>query len=78
MAPKGDNNKDNPRLPSVKPSLCFMPGMAATQVPNKRLDVANKKPIARAGLFFIKEEIFLIIHQIIFAVSTILKCSFLF
>ena len=61
MAPKGDSNNDKPRLPSVKPSRCLMPGMAATQVPNKRLDVANKKLIASAGLFFTKDERFFII-----------------
>jgi hypothetical protein len=38
-----------------------MVGIAATQVPNKRLDVANKKPTASAGLFLMKEEMFLII-----------------
>ena len=37
-----------------------MPGMEATQMPNKRLEVANRKPTARAGLFLIKEEKFLI------------------
>ena len=62
IAPNGESNKDKPRLPSVKPSRCFIPGIAATQVPNKRLDVANRKPTANAGLFFIKEEIFLIIQ----------------
>lgn len=65
MAPKGDNNKDSPRLPSVKPSLCFMPGIEATQVPNNRLDVENKKPTARADLLLKKEVRFFIIpiHQ---------------
>ena len=40
-----------------------MPGMEATQMPNKRLEVANRKPTARAGLFLIKEEKFLIMIQ---------------
>ena len=61
MAPKGDNSKESPRLPSVKPSLCFMPGIEATQVPNKRLEVENKKPTARADLLLMKEEMFFII-----------------
>jgi hypothetical protein len=43
----------------VKPSLYFIPGIAATQVPNKRLEVQNKKPTASAGFSLIKEEIFL-------------------
>ncbi len=60
MAPSGDSNKDKPRLPSVNCSLVLMEGIAATQVPNKRLDTENKKPTERADLFFIKEEIFLI------------------
>jgi hypothetical protein len=32
-------------------------------MPNKRLEVANRKPTARAGLFLIKEEKFLIMIQ---------------
>ena len=60
MAPSGESNKDKPRLPSVKFNRLLMEGMAATQVPNKRLDAENKKPTERADLFFIKEEIFLI------------------
>lgn len=59
MAPRGDNSNDSPKLPSVKASLCLIPGMAATQVPNKRLEQANKKPTASTGLSFIKEEKFL-------------------
>lgn len=58
IAPNGESNKEKPRLPSVKPSLAFMPGMEATQIPNKRLDVENRKPTAKAGLFLIKEEKF--------------------
>ena len=60
MAPNGESSKERPRLPSVKPSLDFIPGMEATQMPNKRLEVANRKPTARAGLFLIKEVKFLI------------------
>jgi hypothetical protein len=60
MAPSGDNNKDSPRLPSVKWSLVLTEGIAATHVPNNRLDTENKKPTDKADLFFIKEEIFLI------------------
>ena len=59
MAPKGDNNKESPRLPSVKSSRCFIPGMAATQVPNSKLLQANKKPTATTGFNFTKEEKFL-------------------
>jgi hypothetical protein len=36
-----------------------MVGIAATQVPNKRLDVQKLKPTASAGFNFMKEEIFL-------------------
>jgi hypothetical protein len=59
IAPSGESNKDNPRLPSVNPSLYLIPGMEATHVPNKRLDTENRKPTASAGLFFIKVEMFL-------------------
>ena len=38
-----------------------MPGIDATQIPNNRLDVANKKPTENADLFFINEVKFLII-----------------
>ena len=64
MAPSGDNNKDKPRLPSVNCNRFLMDGMAATQVPNKRLDTENKKPTDKADLFCIKEEIFLIMVSI--------------
>ncbi|MEN9569816.1 MAG: hypothetical protein RL172_1047 [Bacteroidota bacterium] len=60
MAPSGDNSNDNPRLPSVSCNLFFTVGMAATQVPNKRLETANKNPTAMADLFFTKEIILLI------------------
>ncbi len=59
MAPSGESNNESPRLPSLKPSLDFMPGIDATQMPNNKLEVANKKPTAKAGLFFMKEEKFL-------------------
>ena len=64
IAPNGESKSDKPRLPSEKPSLYLIPGMEATHVPNKRLDVENKKPTASAGLFFMKEEMFLIIIPI--------------
>ncbi len=64
IAPSGDSNKDKPRLPSVKCSRFLIEGMAATQVPNNRLDTENKKPTERADLFFIKEEIFLIMVSV--------------
>lgn len=56
MAPKGESNSDKPRLPSVNPNLYFIVGIEATHVPNKRLEDANRNPIANAGLNFIKEE----------------------
>lgn len=60
MAPNGESNNEKPRLPSEKPSLVFIPGIDATQMPNKRLEVANRKPTENADLFFIKEIKFLI------------------
>jgi len=60
IAPNGDNSNDKPRLPSVKCKRFFIEGMAATHVPNNKLDTENKKPTERAALFFTKEEIFLI------------------
>jgi len=62
IAPNGDSSNDKPKLPSVNCSRCFMPGIAATQVPNNKLDVANKKLTAKAGLFFTKDDKFLIIE----------------
>jgi hypothetical protein len=59
MAPSGDNKRDKPRLPSVRSSFSLMPGIAATHVPNSKLEVANKKPTASTGLFLVKEIIFL-------------------
>jgi hypothetical protein len=46
-----------------------MPGMAATQVPNKRLEVENKNPTARAGFNFIKEGLFFIMRKFKFTTS---------
>jgi len=63
IAPNGESSNERPRVPSVKPSLALMPGMEATHIPNKRLEVANRKPTARAGLFLIKEERFLIMTE---------------
>jgi hypothetical protein len=63
MAPNGESNNESPRLPSLKPSLDFIPGIDATQIPNNKLEVANKKPTANAGLFLMKEEKFLSIES---------------
>jgi hypothetical protein len=63
IAPNGESNNDNPRLPSVNPSLYLISGIAATHVPNKRLETENKKPTASAGFILIKEEIFLIMAK---------------
>ena len=60
MAPNGESNNESPKLPSEKPSLAFIPGIDATQMPNKRLDVAKRKPTENADLFFTKEIKFLI------------------
>jgi hypothetical protein len=76
IAPRGESNKDKPRLPSVKASRCLIPGMAATQVPNKRLEVENKKPTARAGFILIKEDIFFIMGKSKFTTSDCRKCSY--
>ena len=59
MAPNGESSKERPRLPSVKPSLDFIPGIEATHIPNKRLEQENRKPTANTGLFFMKEVKFL-------------------
>ena len=64
IAPSGESNKDKPRLPSVKCSRLFTEGMAATHVPNNKLETENKKPTDKADRFFIKEEIFLIMIEI--------------
>ena len=57
IAPSGESNRDNPRLPSVKPSLSLIPGIEATQVPNNKLEAENKKPTASAGLNLKKDFI---------------------
>ena len=41
-----------------------MAGIAATQIPKIKLDTANKKPTAKAGLSLINDERFRIIIQI--------------
>ncbi|MEI9934969.1 MAG: hypothetical protein WDM71_08995 [Ferruginibacter sp.] len=69
IAPNGDSSNERPRLPSVNPSLYLMPGIAATHIPNKRLLVAKRNPTASAALFFIKEDIFLIIFSVSVLVS---------
>ena len=63
MAPNGESNKERPRLPSLKPSLVFIPGIEATQMPNKRLEVANRKPTENADLFFTNDVKFLIMYE---------------
>ncbi len=40
-----------------------MPGMEATHMPNKRLEVANKNPTAKVGLFLTNETKFLIMKN---------------
>ena len=60
-APKGESNRESPRLASVNPSLYLIPGIEATHVPNKRLEEENKNPTASTGLSFMNDEIFLII-----------------
>lgn len=62
MAPKGDNNKDNPRLASENENFTFIAGIAATHMPNNKLDVQNKKPTNKAGRIFINDLILLIIE----------------
>jgi hypothetical protein len=44
--------------------------MEATQVPNNKLEVENKKPTARAGLNLKKDFIFLIIRIFKFTIFT--------
>jgi hypothetical protein len=60
-APNGESSNDRPRLASVNPSLYLIPGIEATQVPNKRLDDENKNPTANTGLSLMNDEMFLII-----------------
>jgi hypothetical protein len=68
-APNGESKSESPRLASVKPNLYLIPGMAATHVPNKRLDDANKKPTANTGFSFMNDEMFLIISYKLQALS---------
>jgi hypothetical protein len=63
IAPKGDNSNESPSVPSVKPSLAFNPGIDATQMPNSRLEVENKKPTAKDDLFLMNEVKFLIMFK---------------
>ena len=58
IAPKGESKRDRPREPSEKCMRLLMPGMAATQIPNIKLEVANKNPTAKAVRVLIKEVIF--------------------
>ena len=62
MAPEGDKSKDNPNPPSVKPSLVLIPGIDATQIPNNKLEVANKKPTEKIVRLVVKAIKFLIIR----------------
>ncbi len=61
-APNGERRSERPRLASVNPSLYLIPGMEATQVPNKRLEDENKNPTANTGLSFMNDEMFLIME----------------
>ena len=49
MAPMGASSKESPRLPSVKENFSLMPGIAATQLPNSKLEKANNMPTANTG-----------------------------
>ena len=60
-APNGESKRERPRLASVNPSRYLIPGMAATHVPNKRLEAENKNPTANAGFSFMNAKMFLII-----------------
>ena len=60
-APNGESKSESPRLASVNPNLYLIPGIAATHVPNKRLEDENKKPTAKAGFIFMNDKMFLII-----------------
>ena len=60
-APNGDSKRERPSVASVKPSRYLIPGIAATHVPNTRLEQANKNPTATTGFNLINDERFLII-----------------
>ena len=70
MAPSGDNSNERPRLPSVNPKRSLMPGIAATHVPNTRLDDENKNATASTGFNFMNDEMFLIISYKLQALSS--------
>src|SRR5215469_16550470 len=61
-APSGESNNERPRLASVNPRRCLIPGIAATHVPNTRLDDENKKATASTGFNFMNDRMFLIIR----------------
>src|SRR5207302_2058208 len=60
-APSGESNSESPSVASVKPNLCLIPGMAATHVPNTRLDAENRNPTANAGFSLMNDAMFFII-----------------
>jgi hypothetical protein len=55
IAPKGDSNNDKPKLASVKLNFSLIVGIAATQLPNSRLDTANKNATSKRGFNFIND-----------------------
>ena len=59
IAPNGESKSESPSVPSLKPSFAFTPGIEATQMPNNKLEVANKNPTANTDLYLMKEEKFL-------------------
>ena len=59
MAPNGDSNRDNPKLASLNWKRAFMLGIAATQLPNNKLDTANKNATSSTGLMAITDLKFL-------------------
>jgi hypothetical protein len=63
IAPNGESKSDSPSVPSVNPSLAFIPGIDATQIPNSRLEVENRKPTANEDLFLRNEVKFLIMND---------------
>lgn len=58
IAPNGDNNKDNPKLASLNWRRYFIPGMAATQIPNSKLEAAKRNPTASTSLYLINDRKF--------------------
>jgi hypothetical protein len=63
IAPNGESKSDSPSVPSVNPNLAFIPGIDATQIPNSRLEVENRKPTANEDLFLRNEVKFLIMND---------------